>query len=59
MAYIQSLAEAAGLQNPESLAYQIAILIEGAIAVALMGRRADAAIHAKEAATVLISAHQG
>lgn len=58
MAYIQSLAESAELQNPESLAFQIAILIEGAIAVALMGQQEKAAIQAKDAATVLVSSHQ-
>ena len=57
MGYIQHLAEAAELKHPESLAYQIAILIEGAIAVALMGKKTDAAIYAKKAATALIEMH--
>ena len=58
MAYIESLAEAAGLQNAESLAFQIAILIEGAIALALMGQKEQAAVHAKAAAVVLVAAHR-
>ena len=58
VAYIRELAEAAGLKKSESLTHQLAILIEGAIVVALMGQREKAALYAKEAATVLIAAHQ-
>ena len=58
MTYIQSLAEAAGLNTPDSLAFQIAILIEGAIAMALMGQKSEAALQAKDAATVLLEAHR-
>ncbi|MEM7770046.1 MAG: TetR/AcrR family transcriptional regulator, partial [Cyanobacteria bacterium P01_A01_bin.37] len=44
LAYIRSLVEAANLAHPNTLAQQLAILIEGAIVVAMMGQGANAAI---------------
>ena len=56
VAYIQSLTTAAKLTKPEALAFQIAILIEGAIAIAVMGKTAETALQAKAAASMLIAA---
>lgn len=56
--YIRSLVEAAELIDAETLARQIAILIEGAIVVAALAQGAETAIRAKEAAAILIAASQ-
>lgn len=56
LSYIHGLVEAANLAHPSKLAQQFAILIEGAIVVAMMGQGANAAIQAKDAATTLMTA---
>ena len=52
--YILSLVKAADLPNPDRLAQQLLILVEGAIVVAMMQRNPDTAQQAKQAASVLI-----
>ena len=53
--YLLSLVKAAELSNPELLAQQLAILINGATVVAMMQNRSEPAIQAKQAAAVLIA----
>lgn len=55
--YILSLVHEANLPNPEGLAQQLMILIQGATVVAMMQGHADAANQAKVAAAVLLGAH--
>jgi AcrR family transcriptional regulator len=54
--HIASLLVRAGLRNPNTLASQIALLFEGAIASMLVGQDPAVAIQARDAATVLMRA---
>lgn len=54
--YILHLVQAADIDNPEKVAEQWLLLVEGAIVVAMMRRSADAAAHAKAAAAILMQA---
>jgi methylaspartate ammonia-lyase len=53
---LERLASQAGARDANGLAAQLALLVEGAIAVALVERDADGAGVAKDAARVLIRA---
>jgi len=55
-AFVLRLVHAAQLSNPEALAQQIILLMEGAIVVAMIQRNAEVALQAKQAATTLIAA---
>ena len=57
LTFLQDLAAQANLSQPESLAPQLMILIEGSIVVAMMHKNSDAMISAKQAAQILIDAH--
>jgi AcrR family transcriptional regulator len=52
--HVADLLERAGATGPETLAGQIAILFEGAIASMLIGNDPDVAIQARDAAAVLL-----
>lgn len=52
--YILHLVQAAELDNPDAVAEQLLLLMEGAIVVAMMRRSPAAATHAKTAAATLI-----
>jgi AcrR family transcriptional regulator len=52
--YILQLVKAAEIDNPDVVAEQLLLLVEGAIVVAMMRRSPAAAIHAKAAAAMLI-----
>ncbi|MGB3516686.1 MAG: TetR/AcrR family transcriptional regulator [Elainellaceae cyanobacterium] len=52
--YILHLVQAAELDNPDAVAEQLLLLVEGAIVVAMMRRSPAAATHAKTAAAMLI-----
>ncbi|MEO1685157.1 MAG: TetR/AcrR family transcriptional regulator [Cyanobacteria bacterium J06631_12] len=52
--YILQLVNAAAIANPETVAEQLLLLVEGAIVVAMMRRDPKAATYAKVAATTLI-----
>ena len=52
--YILGLVKEAELSHPEALTQQLLILVEGAIVVAMMQGRADAAVHAKQVASALL-----
>ncbi|MEM6867375.1 MAG: TetR/AcrR family transcriptional regulator [Cyanobacteria bacterium P01_C01_bin.121] len=54
--YILKLVKAAKIANPDTVAEQLLLLIEGAIVVAMMRRDPAAATHAKAAANTLIQA---
>ena len=54
--YLLSLVKAAKLRDPEELAQQLLILVEGAIVVAMMQHNSNAALQAKQAAARLIAA---
>lgn len=54
-AYVLSLLETAGVPDPPTLAQQFILLIEGAIVVAMMQRSAQAAIQARQVASLLLS----
>jgi len=54
-AYIAGLAGQCGAENPENLAMQLGLLVEGAIVSEQMKRRSGAAATAKRAAQVLIN----
>ena len=54
--YIRGLAEEAGASDPDRLARQLYILIEGAIVATQVCNRTDAASDARDAASVLVSA---
>ncbi|PIG91652.1 TetR/AcrR family transcriptional regulator [Gloeocapsopsis sp. IPPAS B-1203] len=54
--YILKLTQAAAIKNAESLARQLLLLIEGAIVLALMEKRSDAAGQARAAALALLTA---
>ena len=54
--YILSLVKAANLPDAEELTQQLVILVVGATVVAMMERRSEAAMQAKQAASVLIGA---
>ena len=54
--YILKLVKAAEIANPDKVAEQLLLLIEGAIVVAMMRRDPAAATHAKAAANTLIQA---
>lgn len=54
--YILKLTQAAAIKDAESLARQLLLLIEGAIVLALMERRSDAADQARGAALALLTA---
>lgn len=56
--YLLDLVRAAELPNPEVMAQQLLILVEGAIVVAMMQRNSEAAMQAKQAAAVLIEANR-
>jgi AcrR family transcriptional regulator len=58
-AEIQTLCETAGLVHPETLACQLALLMEGAIVTAQVTPGSQAAQQAKQIATLLIAQHQG
>ena len=53
--YLLSLVKAAELSNPELLAQQLAILINGATVIAMMQDSSEPAIQAKQAAAMLIA----
>jgi AcrR family transcriptional regulator len=55
---LAQLATAAGLANPEMLAQELFILIEGSLVVSMMQGNSQAIAQAKEAAALLITAHQ-
>lgn len=55
-AYVLNLVKAAELPNPDILAQQLLILVEGAIVVAMMQRNSEAALQAKQVASTLITA---
>ena len=55
MSYLESLARAAQLENPELLAGQLLVMIDGAVVVAQVTGRSGAVADAKRAAEVLIS----
>lgn len=55
-AYIADLARDAGARDAEALAFQLAILVDGAIVAAQISGKADAAAHAKRAAAIVIKA---
>jgi len=52
--YILQLVQAAEIPNPDAVAEQLLLLVEGAIVVAMMRRSPVAAKHAKAAAATLI-----
>jgi hypothetical protein len=54
--YILKLAQAAEIKDAAALARQLLLLIEGAIVLALMERRSDAAVEARAAASALLTA---
>ncbi|HSJ15545.1 MAG TPA: TetR/AcrR family transcriptional regulator [Longimicrobiales bacterium] len=54
---LRQLAAAAGLEDPDGLAAQLALLVEGAIVTALMEQSPAAAGEARAAAARLIAAH--
>jgi AcrR family transcriptional regulator len=54
--YLASLAEEAGAHEPQTLALQLSMLIEGAMLSEQMRRGSGAAAHAKKAARLLIEA---
>jgi len=54
--YITDLAKQCDLKQPENLALQLSLLIEGAIVSEQMKRHSDSAKQAKQAATMLIEA---
>jgi AcrR family transcriptional regulator len=56
LAYVRGLAEAAGADDPDALAYGLTLLAEGAIVMAYVAGDRRAARHAKEAAGTLIEA---
>lgn len=56
--YIKSLAEKAQLEDPDQLAEQIMLLIEGAITMAQVNNSSFSAVQAKKAAEVLIQNSQ-
>lgn len=55
LSYLLNLLKAAELPDPEGLAQQLLILIEGAIVVAMMQQNAAVAMQAKRTASVLIA----
>lgn len=57
-AFILNLVNAAQLSNPEALAQQILVLMEGAIIVAMIQRSSEAAFQARQATATLIAASQ-
>jgi len=54
--YLATLAQAAGAHDPQALALQLSMLIEGAMLSEQMRRGSGAAAHAKKAARLLIEA---
>ncbi|WP_299488350.1 TetR/AcrR family transcriptional regulator [Acaryochloris sp. IP29b_bin.137] len=52
--YVLSLVTVAGLNNPDMLAKQLLVLIEGAIVVSMMQGNSDAALSAKQIAATLL-----
>lgn len=54
-AYVQTLVEAEGRREPEAVARQLVMLMDGAIVTALRERTPDAAHRAREVAKVLLS----
>ena len=54
--YLLSLAEAAGVPNPQAIAHQFRLLVEGAVIVAMLQGDASAAATAKDAAAILLTA---
>ncbi|MGF1522752.1 MAG: TetR/AcrR family transcriptional regulator [Leptolyngbyaceae cyanobacterium] len=54
--YLLSLVKAAELKDPEKLAQQLLVLIEGAIIVTMMQHHSESALSAKQAASTLIAA---
>lgn len=56
--YIRLLCSSAGARNPDSLAWSIALLHEGAIVTAQVSTDTDAASGAKEIARVLMAKHE-
>ena len=54
--YILQLVNAAAIANPDAVAEQLLLLVEGAIVVAMMRRDPKAATYAKAAAATLIQA---
>jgi AcrR family transcriptional regulator len=55
--YILGLVHEANLPNPEGLAQQLMILIQGATVIAMMQGNAHAASQAKAAASILVGSH--
>ncbi len=55
LSYVRDLAAAAGAAEPEALARQLELLMEGATVVAQIGGSSDAAQRAKQAAETLIA----
>ncbi len=54
--YLRGLVEQAGFQEPETLAYQLSLLVEGTIVLGHVCRDHSAAGKAKEAALILLGA---
>ena len=54
--HIAALLAQAGAHSPDALANQIALLFEGAIASMLVGQNPEVAVHARDAAAVLMQA---
>ena len=54
--YIASLATQCGARDPESLAFQLSLLVEGAIVSEQMKKQSGSAQQARQAATMLIEA---
>ncbi|MEL6380993.1 MAG: TetR/AcrR family transcriptional regulator [Cyanobacteria bacterium J06626_18] len=54
--YLLSLVKAAELGNPEELAQQLLVVVEGAIIVAMMQHNSESASNAQQVASVLIDA---
>ena len=54
--HIAALLAQAGAHSPDALANQVALLFEGAIASMLVGQNPEVAVHARDAAAVLMRA---
>ena len=54
--YLAGLAKEAGAADPERLAFELLLLLDGAIVCAQVSGKSDAADRAREAAEVLIAA---
>jgi AcrR family transcriptional regulator len=57
-AYLEGIAEAAGLRNPAALVGELGILMDGAIVAAMVSRRPEVAAAAKRTFTVVLREHE-